>query len=123
MPASSSRLRAWSPRLLVTSARSSSMPVCRESECTGVVELSKATYAKMVQNLVWATAYNLVAIPIAAGALSFAGISLPPAAAAVAMSLSTIVVALNAQLLRRLDLRSAPIEDSGPSTASIHHHS
>ena len=77
---------------------------------TGVVELSKATYAKMVQNLVWATAYNLVAIPIAAGALSFAGISLPPAAAAVAMSLSTIVVALNAQLLRRLDLRPAPID-------------
>jgi len=74
----------------------------------GVIELSNATYAKMVQNLVWATAYNLVAIPVAAGALAFAGISLPPAAAALAMSASTIIVAANAQLLRRLDLR-APV--------------
>ncbi|MDW3221113.1 MAG: copper-translocating P-type ATPase [Acidimicrobiales bacterium] len=74
---------------------------------TGVIDLSTASYRKMVQNLVWATAYNLLAIPIAAGAFSFAGISLPPAAAALAMSASTIVVAANAQLLRRLDLRPA----------------
>ncbi|GJM38552.1 MAG: copper-translocating P-type ATPase [Acidimicrobiales bacterium] len=72
---------------------------------TGVIELSTASYRKMIQNLIWATAYNLLAIPIAAGAFSFAGISLPPAAAALAMSASTIVVAANAQLLRRLDLR------------------
>jgi Cu2+-exporting ATPase len=55
--------------------------------------------------LVWATAYNVIAIPVAAGAFAFAGLTLPPAAAAVAMSLSTIIVAANAQLLRRLDLR------------------
>lgn len=72
---------------------------------TGVIDLSRASYRKMVQNLVWATAYNVLAIPVAAGAFAFAGLTLPPAAAAVAMSLSTIVVAANAQLLRRLDLR------------------
>jgi Cu2+-exporting ATPase len=72
---------------------------------TGVIDLSRASYRKMIQNLVWATAYNLVAIPVAAGAFAFAGLTMPPAAAAVAMSLSTIIVAANAQLLRRLDLR------------------
>ena len=76
---------------------------------TGVIDLSTATYRKMVQNLVWATGYNLAAIPIAAGALAFAGITIPPALAAIAMSLSTIIVAANAQLLRRLDLRPTPI--------------
>ncbi|MPZ53996.1 MAG: copper-translocating P-type ATPase [Acidimicrobiia bacterium] len=63
-------------------------------------ELSDATYSKMVQNLVWAAGYNIVAIPLAAGALAWSGFVLPPAGAAVLMSLSTIVVALNAQLLR-----------------------
>ena len=76
---------------------------------TGVIDLSTATYRKMVQNLVWATGYNLAAIPIAAGALAFAGITIPPALAAIAMSLSTIIVAANAQLLRRLDLRPPPM--------------
>jgi Cu2+-exporting ATPase len=71
----------------------------------GVIRLSKATYHKMVQNLVWATGYNVFAIPIAAGVLAWAGVSLSPALAAVLMSVSTIVVALNAQLLRGLDLR------------------
>jgi len=71
----------------------------------GVIDLSVATYRKMVQNLVWGAGYNLAAIPVAAGAFRFAGITIPPALAAVAMSLSTIVVAANAQLLRRLDLR------------------
>ncbi len=71
---------------------------------TGVIDLSRASYRKMIQNLVWATAYNVIAIPVAAGAFAFAGLTLPPAAAAVAMSLSTIIVAANAQLLRRLDL-------------------
>jgi Cu2+-exporting ATPase len=68
------------------------------------IRLSHATYRKMVQNLVWATGYNLVAIPVAAGMLVPWGIDLPMAAGAVAMSLSTIIVAANAQLLRRLDL-------------------
>jgi P-type Cu2+ transporter len=67
--------------------------------------LSGAGYRKMVQNLVWATGYNVVAIPLAAGALAWAGIVLAPAAAAVLMSASTVIVAVNAQFLRRLDLR------------------
>jgi Cu2+-exporting ATPase len=71
----------------------------------GVIRLSRASYRKMVQNLGWATGYNLVAVPVAAGALAWAGITLAPAVGAVLMSLSTIVVALNAQLLRRVDLR------------------
>jgi Cu2+-exporting ATPase len=71
----------------------------------GVIELSRASYRKMLQNLGWATGYNLLAVPIAAGVLAWAGITLAPAVGAILMSLSTIVVALNAQLLRRLDLR------------------
>jgi Cu2+-exporting ATPase len=71
-----------------------------------VIRLSEASYRKMVQNLAWAAGYNVVALPIAAGALEWAGLTLPPAVAALLMSLSTIVVALNAQLLRRLDLRT-----------------
>jgi Cu2+-exporting ATPase len=59
----------------------------------------------MVQNLVWAAGYNVAAIPLAAGALAWAGIVLAPAAAAVLMSASTVIVAINAQLLRRVDLR------------------
>jgi P-type Cu2+ transporter len=74
----------------------------------GVIELSRASYRKMVQNLGWATGYNLLAVPVAAGVLAWAGITLAPAVGAVLMSLSTIVVALNAQLLRRLDLRPGP---------------
>jgi Cu2+-exporting ATPase len=58
----------------------------------------------MVQNLVWAAGYNVVAVPLAAGVLAPVGIVLAPAVGAVLMSLSTIVVALNAQLLRRVDL-------------------
>jgi Cu2+-exporting ATPase len=71
----------------------------------GVIKLSKASYRKMVQNLVWATGYNAFAIPLAAGVMAWAGFTLSPAVGAVLMSLSTIVVAANAQLLRRLDLR------------------
>ncbi|MDO8518001.1 MAG: copper-translocating P-type ATPase [bacterium] len=66
-----------------------------------IITLSRLTYTKMLQNLFWATAYNLVALPIAAGALAFEGIILQPAVAAIFMSLSTVVVALNASLLRR----------------------
>ncbi len=65
-----------------------------------VINLSKATYRKMAQNLVWATGYNLFAIPLAAGVLYGAGIVLAPALGAVLMSVSTVVVAFNAQLLR-----------------------
>ena len=79
-----------------------------------VIELSKASYRKMWQNLVWATGYNVVAIPLAAGVLAFAGVVLSPAMAAVLMSASTIVVALNAQLLRRLDLDPARLAGSNP---------
>jgi Cu2+-exporting ATPase len=70
----------------------------------GVIRLSRASYRKMTQNLVWAAGYNVVAIPLAGGALASAGVTLAPAVGAVLMSLSTIVVALNAQLLRRVDL-------------------
>nr|WP_241961212.1 heavy metal translocating P-type ATPase [Salinibacterium hongtaonis] len=69
-----------------------------------VVLLSHATYRKMKQNLWWAAGYNLVAVPLAAGVLAPVGFVLPMAVGAILMSLSTIVVALNAQLLRRLDL-------------------
>ncbi len=71
---------------------------------TGVIRLSKASYRKMIQNLGWAAGYNIVAIPLAAGVLAWAGITLSPAVGAVLMSASTIVVALNAQLLRRVHL-------------------
>ncbi|HUG32890.1 MAG TPA: copper-translocating P-type ATPase [Acidimicrobiia bacterium] len=70
-----------------------------------VRRLSQAGYRKMIQNLVWAAGYNVVAIPLAAGALAWAGFVLAPAAAAVLMSASTVIVAINAQFLRRLDLR------------------
>jgi Cu2+-exporting ATPase len=70
-----------------------------------VIELSRASYRKMLQNLGWAVGYNVLAIPLAAGVLSPWGITLPPAVGALLMSVSTIIVALNAQLLRGLDLR------------------
>ena len=69
-----------------------------------VINLSKATYRKMLQNLGWATGYNVFAIPLAAGVLYGAGIVLAPALGAVLMSVSTVVVAFNAQLLRRAKL-------------------
>ncbi len=69
-----------------------------------LIDLSRASYRKMIQNLIWATGYNVLAVPLAAGVLAFAGILLSPAAGAVLMSVSTIVVALNAQILRRIDL-------------------
>ncbi len=69
-----------------------------------IIKLSKLTYAKMIQNLFWATGYNLVALPLAAGALASQGIILQPAVAAVFMSVSTVIVAFNAVLLRRKKL-------------------
>jgi Cu2+-exporting ATPase len=70
-----------------------------------VIELSRAGYRKMSQNLWWAAGYNLLSVPLAAGVLAPFGFVLPMSVGAVLMSLSTIVVALNAQTLRRLDLR------------------
>ena len=78
-------------------------------DVVGSIALSRATYGKMVQNLVWATGYNLVAIPAAGGALMPWGIDLPMAVGAIAMSASTIIVATNAQLLRGLRLRREPM--------------
>jgi len=69
------------------------------------IKLSRATYRKMVENLVWATAYNLVAIPVAGGLFVHQGFDLPMSMGAVAMSLSTIIVAVNAESLRRLKLQ------------------
>jgi Cu2+-exporting ATPase len=66
-----------------------------------IIKLSKATYSKMVQNLIWATSYNIIAIPLAAGLF---GIVLPAAVGALLMSVSTIVVAINAQFLRKANL-------------------
>ena len=80
----------------------------------GVIRLSRASYRKMVQNLAWAAGYNVVAIPLAAGVLAWAGITLSPAVGAILMSLSTIVVALNAQLLRRVRLTAGPLTVAVP---------
>jgi len=88
-----------------------------------VIRLSAAAYRKMIQNLAWAAGCNVVAIPLAAGAFAWAGVTLPPAVGAVLMSASTIVVALNAQLLRRIDLRpsaSAASADEPLRVASPH---
>ncbi len=71
-----------------------------------IVTLSKATYGKMIQNLWWAAGYNIVAIPLAAGLLAGWGILLTPAVGALLMSASTVIVAINAQLLRRVKLQA-----------------
>ncbi|EWS81797.1 ATPase [Brachybacterium phenoliresistens] len=76
-----------------------------------VIDLSRAAYRKMTQNLWWAAGYNLVSVPLAAGALAGIGFVLPMSVGAILMSLSTVIVALNAQLLRRLDLRPERIGD------------
>ncbi|MFP3853747.1 MAG: heavy metal translocating P-type ATPase, partial [Anaerolineales bacterium] len=72
-----------------------------------IVRLSQATYSKMVQNLAWATGYNVIALPLAAGVLAPIGFVLSPAVGALLMSMSTVIVAINAQLLRGADLSSA----------------
>jgi Cu2+-exporting ATPase len=77
----------------------------------GIIRLSRASYRKMLQNLAWGAGYNLFAIPLAAGVLYSIGITLSPAVGAILMSASTIVVALNAQLLRRVEL-SPSVTDS-----------
>ena len=88
-------------------------------DVAAAIELSRASYSKMVQNLIWATGYNLVAIPIAMGLLVPWGIDLPMAVGAIAMSLSTIIVAANAQLLRRVRLRrQIPTPPARPKLAT-----
>jgi Cu2+-exporting ATPase len=79
------------------------------------IELSSASYRKMWQNLGWATGYNLVTVPLAAGVLAPLGVSVTPAVGAILMSASTIVVALNAQLLRRLDLDPRRLDRPAPA--------
>jgi len=69
-----------------------------------IIKLSRMTYGKMIQNIFWATGYNVVALPLAAGVLASRGVILDPAVGAVLMSVSTIVVAVNAMLLRRSGL-------------------
>lgn len=73
-----------------------------------MIRLSRASYRKMTQNLAWAAGYNVIEIPIAASVLACAGITLSPAIGAVLMSAPTIMVALNAQLLRRVRLTPDP---------------
>jgi Cu2+-exporting ATPase len=75
-------------------------------DVASVVRLARATYRKMVQNLWWATGYNVVAIPLAAGVLAEKGILLSPALGAVLMSASTVIVAINARLLGRERVRA-----------------
>ncbi|MFD1687505.1 copper-translocating P-type ATPase [Halobellus litoreus] len=82
-----------------------------------LVKLSKASYRKMQENIVWAAGYNVFAIPLAAGVLAPIGILLSPAVGALLMSLSTVIVAINAQLLRRVDLSIPEIPTGTPATA------
>ncbi len=88
-------------------------------DVAAAVELSRATYRKMIQNLVWATAYNALAIPVAAGVLAPIGFILPMSVGALVMSVSTIVVALNAQLLRGLRLRRSSGGDGRNTSPEI----
>jgi Cu2+-exporting ATPase len=71
-----------------------------------ILRLSQASYRKMIENLIWATGYNVLALPLAAGVLAPLGILLSPAVGALLMSLSTVVVAINAQLLRRMQVET-----------------
>jgi Cu2+-exporting ATPase len=87
-----------------------------------IIELSRASYRKMKQNLWWAAGYNLISVPLAAGVLAPVGFVMPMSLGAILMSVSTIVVALNAQLLRRLDLRPdtvVPATTSHPEAQRI----
>jgi Cu2+-exporting ATPase len=84
-----------------------------------VRRLSAATYRKMLQNLWWAAGYNLAAIPLAAGVLAFAGIVMPMAVGAILMSASTVVVAFNAQLLRRLNLRPEAVPQAATAVGRL----
>jgi len=82
-----------------------------------MIDLSRASYRKMIQNLAWATGYNVLAVPLAAGVLAPIGFVLSPAVGAILMSLSTIIVALNAQLLRRTELDPARLAPTSTETS------
>jgi Cu2+-exporting ATPase len=84
-----------------------------------IVTLSRASYRKMVQNLAWAVGYNALALPLAAGVLAGAGVVLPAWVGAVLMSLSTIIVAVNAQTLRGLDLQRVELASPVPRPATV----
>jgi Cu2+-exporting ATPase len=81
-----------------------------------LVKLSQASYRKMQENIVWAAGYNVFAIPLAAGVLAPIGVLLSPAVGALLMSLSTVIVAINAQLLRRVDLSIPELPSGTPAT-------
>ena len=85
-------------------------------DVTKVKDLSQKTYSKMTQNLWWAAGYNIIAIPLAAGVLSSYGIVLPPAVGAIVMSLSTVIVALNSQTLRKYEPESVAFEEEARVT-------
>ncbi len=87
-------------------------------DLTTIVQLAQATYRKMIQNLWWATGYNFVAIPLAAGAVFTLGFVMPPAVGAALMSVSTIIVAVNAQLLRRAERSVSRVSDNN-TTSSV----
>ncbi len=87
-------------------------------DLTTIVLLAQATYRKMIQNLWWATGYNFVAIPLAAGAVFTLGFVMPPSVGAALMSLSTVIVAINAQLLRRAE-RSVSREPGNGTASSV----
>lgn len=76
-------------------------------DIVSIIRLSKGTYRKMIENLIWATAYNIIALPVAAGVLAPWGILLSPAVGAIFMSLSTVIVAINAQFLRNLKISAS----------------
>jgi Cu2+-exporting ATPase len=86
-------------------------------DVVAVLGLSRATYGKMVQNLLWATGYNVVAIPLAAGVAVAWGVLLTPAVGAVLMSASTVIVAINARLLGRTGRASVAAEEARVQTA------
>lgn len=104
-----SKLRAKTPegRLARVGIESAGIVLVRSDprDVAGIIGLSRASYRKMIQNLVWATVYNVVAIAVASGRFVHWGLDLPMSVGAVAMSASTIIVAANAQLLRRVKLQ------------------
>jgi Cu2+-exporting ATPase len=89
-------------------------------DATAIIQLARATYSKMVQNLLWATGYNAFAIPLAAGVLYGAGILLTPAVGALLMSISTVIVAINAKLLERVRHKLSGRAEGGKQVPTGH---
>jgi P-type Cu2+ transporter len=86
-------------------------------DVSSIITLSRASYRKMVQNLAWAVGYNAIALPLAAGVLAPIGFVLPMAVGALLMTLSTVIVAVNAQTLRRLNLHKTPLQRKAAAPA------